>query len=73
NGEGFERLVNEGDSIEVGTPLLNFDLELIKSKGLDLFSPVIVTNTPIYLDVVSSVKPDEKITASQEEILIVVN
>ncbi len=73
NGEGFERLVNEGDSIEVGTPLLNFDLELIKSKGLDLFSPVIVTNTPIYLDVVSSVKPDEKMTASQEEILIVVN
>ncbi|WP_288394401.1 beta-glucoside-specific PTS transporter subunit IIABC [uncultured Vagococcus sp.] len=73
NGEGFERLVNEGDSIEVGTPLLNFDLELIKSKGLDLFSPVIVTNTPIYLDVISSVKQDEKMTASQEEILIVVN
>lgn len=73
NGEGFERVVNEGDNIEVGTLLLKFDEELIKSKGLDLFSPVIVTNTPIYLDVVTSVKPDEKITASQEEVLIVVN
>ena len=73
NGDGFERLVNEGDMVEVGTPLLTFDRELITSKGLSLFSPIVVTNTPNYLDVVVAVKENQTVTSGEEEILIVVN
>lgn len=44
NGEGFELLVNSGDVITVGDPLVKADLEKIKSAGKSLVSPVVVTS-----------------------------
>ncbi|MEG0286228.1 MAG: beta-glucoside-specific PTS transporter subunit IIABC [Vagococcus sp.] len=73
NGEGFERLVNEGDVVEAGIPLLTFDKKLIENKGFSLFSPVVITNTPNFLDVVVAVKEETQIEELQEEILIVVS
>lgn len=43
-GEGFETLVNNGDIVEVGTPLLRFDPAVIEAAGYKLTTPVIVTN-----------------------------
>jgi glucose PTS system EIICBA or EIICB component len=43
-GEGFETLVKEGDSIEAGQPLLNVDLEFLKSKVPSIITPVVFTN-----------------------------
>ncbi|MFK0524035.1 beta-glucoside-specific PTS transporter subunit IIABC [Paenibacillus illinoisensis] len=51
-GKFFDVKVEVGQAVRLGEPLVEFDLESIKSAGLDIVSPVIVTNTPDYLDVV---------------------
>lgn len=47
NGEGFEALVKVGDKVTVGTPLLTFDIELIKEKAKSIVTPIILTNGDI--------------------------
>ncbi|WP_151641341.1 glucose PTS transporter subunit IIA [Corynebacterium sp. 11A] len=44
NGEGFEVLVNKGDVVEAGTPLLKFDRAAIEAAGYSPITPVLVTN-----------------------------
>ena len=44
NGEGFEQLAEQGSRVKAGTPIIKFDRELIKSKGLSLATPVLITN-----------------------------
>lgn len=44
NGEGFETLVEQGDAVKEGQPLLKFDMEFIEKQGYSLISPVLVTN-----------------------------
>ncbi|MEC0128931.1 beta-glucoside-specific PTS transporter subunit IIABC [Paenibacillus pabuli] len=51
-GKFFEVKVEAGQEVRLGDPLVEFDLESIKAAGLDIVSPIIVTNTPDYLDVV---------------------
>ncbi len=43
-GEGFDLKVQSGDQVKPGDLLLEVDLELLRSKQIDLTSPVIVTN-----------------------------
>ena len=43
NGQGFEVLVQEGDKVKAGTPLMKLDLPLLKEKAPSLVSPVICT------------------------------
>ena len=43
-GEGFEALVNVGDRVRSGTPLLRFDLELLARRAASLLTPVIIVN-----------------------------
>ncbi|MDN6639748.1 MAG: beta-glucoside-specific PTS transporter subunit IIABC [Tetragenococcus sp.] len=50
-GEGFEKLVSEGEEVLPGQPLINFDIEKIKQKGYKLDIPIIVTNTNDVIDV----------------------
>lgn len=38
----------------VGQALLEFDLEAIKADGYDITTPIVVTNTDAYLDVLIS-------------------
>lgn len=45
DGEGFEVLVSSGDTVQVGDPLLKFNLEYINENAKSVISPVIVTNT----------------------------
>lgn len=44
DGEGFEQLVEQGTKVKAGTPLIKINRELIKSKGLSLATPVLITN-----------------------------
>ncbi len=55
NGEGFTPKAKEGDKVKKGQLLLKFDIDFIKSKGLPVVTPMIVTNTDDYasVDVVS--------------------
>lgn len=52
-GKYFDAHVKEGDKVKVGTPLVNFDLEAIKREGYDCITPVIVTNTADYREVIA--------------------
>lgn len=52
NGEGFTPKAKQGDHVKKGDLLLEFDIEKIKSAGYSIISPVIVTNTDDYADVI---------------------
>lgn len=51
NGEPFEALVAAGDRVEVGTELLQADLDAIKAVGLPTTTVVVITNTDEFKDV----------------------
>lgn len=55
NGEGFAPKVEQGARVRKGDLLLEFDMGKIKAAGYSLTTPVIVTNTDAYADVVPSV------------------
>lgn len=52
-GKYFTPLVKKGDKVTVGQKLLNFDLEGIKKEGYSIITPVVVTNSAQYKDVVT--------------------
>lgn len=52
-GEGFDLKVTEGDRLQVGDILMEVDLNLIKDRGFDVVTPVIITNTFDYSEVES--------------------
>lgn len=43
-GEGFQVLAEENQTVKKGTPVIGLDREFFKSKGIDLTTPMIVTN-----------------------------
>ncbi|GGB80782.1 MULTISPECIES: PTS sugar transporter subunit IIA [Staphylococcus] len=45
DGEGFEVLVESGDTVNIGDPLLRFDLNYIKENAKSVISPIIITNS----------------------------
>lgn len=53
NGKGFRKLVQEGDLVKVGQKLVEFDVNAIKEAGYQTISPVIVTNSDDYNNVVN--------------------
>lgn len=50
-GKGFTTHVKEGDVVEAGQELLHFDLDAIRAAGLPVISPIIVTNSNDFTDV----------------------
>lgn len=44
DGAGFEALVEQGDKVREGQPLLRFDMDFIRKQGYSLVSPILVTN-----------------------------
>ncbi|MFH6656156.1 beta-glucoside-specific PTS transporter subunit IIABC [Streptococcus suis] len=50
-GKGFESFVQVGDVVEAGQKLLEFDLNQIKAADLPVITPIIVTNTADYEDI----------------------
>ena len=51
-GKGFEAHIKQGDKVKKGDVLVTFDIESLKKEGYSLVTPIIVTNTADYLDVV---------------------
>lgn len=60
NGEGFEVLVEENQEVEKGSPLINFDKELINSEGYESVIPVIITNTNEFNEIIQENKEEVK-------------
>lgn len=51
NGKGFTPKKNQGDTVNKGDLLLEFDMDYIKKAGYDITTPIIVTNTDDYSEV----------------------
>lgn len=43
-GEGFTLLAEQGQTVKAGTPIVRVDLELLRAKGYDPITPMIVTS-----------------------------
>lgn len=52
-GKGFKRLVETGQKVKTGTPIIEIDRTLIEKAGLSLIISILVTN----LDSVKSITP----------------
>ncbi|MBZ6527475.1 PTS glucose transporter subunit IIA [Aerococcaceae bacterium DSM 111021] len=50
-GKGFEKLVENNEQVEAGQELVRFDIDLIKEAGYETVTPIVVTNTGNYSDV----------------------
>lgn len=65
-GEGFEAFVKNGDRVKRGQKIIEFDLELLKSKGYTLTTPVVITNTFDF----SEINPVEEKTVAIDDIVL---
>jgi len=63
-GKGFERLVEEGDRVNVGEGIIKVDLEYLKSQEKDIITPVIIlegSDVKTIEKIYNSVKAGDKI------------
>lgn len=58
DGKGFEVFIKQDDQVKRGDLLVKFDLDTIKAAGLSTITPIVVTNTPQYLDVMDMNQTD---------------
>ena len=54
DGKGFKPLAAAGDVVKKGQKLLEFDMELIQEAGYSLVTPVLVTNSDDFAEIVPS-------------------
>ncbi len=57
-GKHFTSFVSEGDTIQKGDKLVEFDPKAIVNEGYDLTTSVIVTNTAVYTDILAEESKD---------------
>ena len=65
-GKHFTYLINEGDKVKKGQPLIRFELEAIKAEGYPVTTPVIVCNTDDY----AAVEAKASGTVKQGDVLL---
>lgn len=53
-GQHFNALAKVGDRVEVGTPIMEVDFTAVKEAGYDIITPVIVTNTAAFKNVLGT-------------------
>lgn len=53
-GKHFTPIAKAGDRLQAGDLIMEFDIEGIKKAGYDLTTPIVVTNSDLYSDVVST-------------------
>jgi len=68
NGKYFSPKAKQGDVIKAGDVLLEFDIKAIKGEGYSLTTPIIVTNSDNYLDIVET---DKKAVDYKDDLLVV--
>lgn len=67
-GKYFEAKVKQGDQVKQGDELVSFDLEKIKAEGYDLTTPIIITNSSDYKEIVQT---DNKVIEKNDVLLSV--
>ena len=69
-GKYFETYVKQGDKVKKGDLLITFDKEAIVKEGYSLDTPILVTNTKDYLDIVVTKDSNSSINAGEDLIVI---
>ncbi|GAB6137827.1 PTS sugar transporter subunit IIA [Halanaerobaculum tunisiense] len=69
DGAGFEKLIEEGDEVEAGQELIEFDLEYIEQNATATVTPFLVTNMDEIEDL--EVVNTGQVTAGQDQVLTV--
>lgn len=67
-GKHFTPKAKQGDTIKAGDVLLEFDIKAIKGEGYSVITPVIITNSAQYLDIIET---DKKSVDYKENLLTV--
>ena len=67
-GKYFTPKAKQGDTVKAGDVLLEFDIKAIKAEGYSVITPVIITNSDNYLDVIET---DKKTINYKEDLLTV--
>ncbi|WP_312096551.1 glucose PTS transporter subunit IIA, partial [Niallia sp.] len=70
DGKYFTSHVKQGDTIEQGQLLVEFDIAKIKEAGYDTTTPIIITNSAQYIDIIET---NQKSIVKQEILLTAVN
>ncbi|EOS7781830.1 PTS glucose transporter subunit IIA [Enterococcus hirae] len=68
-GQGFETFVKQGDQVKAGDLLVRFDIEEIKAAGYSVITPIVITNTEHFADVLEL--NQEELIASEDFLAIV--
>lgn len=55
-GKYYSPVVKQGDRVKQGDLLVNFDIEKIKEAGYPVITPIIITNTNRYVDIIETSK-----------------
>ncbi|MBT2733154.1 beta-glucoside-specific PTS transporter subunit IIABC [Carnobacterium sp. ISL-102] len=69
DGEGFVPHVKQGDQVAKGQLLIEFDIEKIRDAGYSVITPIVITNSQNYLDVITTEKTS---IASKEQLMTIV-
>ena len=68
NGQHFTAHVNQGDKIEAGDLLLEFNIEDIQAAGYEVISPIIITNHSEF----SEIQVTEEQSVNQKDLLLTI-
>lgn len=68
-GQGFETFVKQGYQVKAGDLLVRFDIEAIKAAGYSVITPIVITNTEHFADVLEL--NQEELIASEDFLAIV--
>lgn len=68
-GQGFETFVKQGDQVKAGDLLVRFDIEAVKAAGYSVITPIVITNTEHFADVLEL--NQEELIASEDFLAIV--
>lgn len=58
DGEGFITHVKQGQHVKIGESLVSFDIEKIQAAGFPTVTPIVITNSKDFLDVLTTEKED---------------
>ena len=49
-GQGFKRVAEKGQSVRIGDPLIELDLEFLEKNAKSTITPVVISNVELHKD-----------------------